>query len=73
VTAIADERKGERLIAFVTGAAMTPQEIWQQLIASGPPKLWIPKTDDIHQVESLPILGTGKVDLRAVRQMALAA
>ncbi|MBV8706283.1 MAG: AMP-binding protein [Acidobacteriaceae bacterium] len=73
VTAIADERKGERLVAFVAGGDMTTQAIWQQLIASGLPKLWTPKLEDIHLVETLPMLGTGKVDLRAVRQMALAA
>jgi len=42
-------------------------------MASGLPKLWIPKPDDIRLVESLPMLGTGKVDLRVVKQMALTA
>ena len=35
------------------------------------PKLWIPKREDLRFVESIPTLGTGKVDLRAVRQLAL--
>jgi acyl-[acyl-carrier-protein]-phospholipid O-acyltransferase/long-chain-fatty-acid--[acyl-carrier-protein] ligase len=52
---------------------MTAPEIWQQLMASGLPKIWIPKPDDIRLVESLPMLGTGKVDLRALRQIAQAA
>ncbi len=73
VTAVTDERRGERLVAFVAGNAATPHEIWHELMASGMPKIWIPKLDDIHLVEKLPLLGTGKVDLRAVRQMALAA
>jgi acyl-[acyl-carrier-protein]-phospholipid O-acyltransferase / long-chain-fatty-acid--[acyl-carrier-protein] ligase len=73
VTAVADERKGEKLVAFVAGTGSTPEEIWRQLMTSELPKLWIPKADDIHSVETLPMLGTGKVDLRAVRQMALAA
>ena len=73
VTAVADERKGEKLVAFIAGAQATSQEVWQRLMASELPKLWIPKADDIHLVETLPVLGTGKVDLRAVRQMALAA
>jgi hypothetical protein len=29
VTAVADEHKGERLVAFVAGHNATPREIWQ--------------------------------------------
>jgi acyl-[acyl-carrier-protein]-phospholipid O-acyltransferase/long-chain-fatty-acid--[acyl-carrier-protein] ligase len=73
VTAVADERRGERLVAFVAGDGMTAPDIWHQLIASGLPKIWIPKVDDIRLVEELPMLGTGKVDLRALRQIAQVA
>ena len=73
VTAVSDERRGERLVAFVAATSKTPQQIWNELMASGMPKIWIPKFDDIHLVETLPTLGTGKVDLRAIKQMALAA
>jgi acyl-[acyl-carrier-protein]-phospholipid O-acyltransferase/long-chain-fatty-acid--[acyl-carrier-protein] ligase len=73
VTAVADDHKGERLVAFVAGNGTTPQEIWQQLVASALPRIWIPKPDDIRLVENLPMLGAGKIDLRAVKQMALAA
>jgi acyl-[acyl-carrier-protein]-phospholipid O-acyltransferase/long-chain-fatty-acid--[acyl-carrier-protein] ligase len=61
------------LVAFIAGNGTTPQQIWQSLMASGLPKLWIPKPDDIRMIESLPMLGTGKVDLRAIRQVASAA
>ncbi len=73
VTAVADDRRGERLVAFIAGNSTTPQQIWQLLMASGLPKLWIPKPDDIRTIEKLPMLGTGKVDLRAIRQMASTA
>jgi hypothetical protein len=33
--------------------------------------LWLPKREDLHYIESIPTLGTGKVDLRAVRHLAL--
>jgi len=32
--------------------------------------LWIPSPKDFFQVEAIPILGTGKLDLRAVKQLA---
>ncbi len=70
VTAIPDESRGERLVAFYTDPGVSPQELWDRLSRSGLPKLWIPKRDDLRQVESLPTLGSGKVDLRAVREMA---
>ena len=71
VTAVPDPVKGERLVALYTDPDMPAQEIWEQLSRSDLPKLWIPKREDLHIVESIPTLGTGKVDLRAVRQLAL--
>ncbi|MBV8820239.1 MAG: hypothetical protein JO022_17895 [Acidobacteriaceae bacterium] len=72
VTAVADERRGERLIAFVSETAIKADKIWSRLMSSDLPKLWIPKRENIHVVESLPLLGTGKVDLGAVKKLALA-
>jgi acyl-[acyl-carrier-protein]-phospholipid O-acyltransferase/long-chain-fatty-acid--[acyl-carrier-protein] ligase len=69
VIAVSDARRGERLVAFATTHALTPQEIWRRLIASGLPKIWIPKPDDIHPIDSIPALGTGKLDLRALKQL----
>jgi acyl-[acyl-carrier-protein]-phospholipid O-acyltransferase/long-chain-fatty-acid--[acyl-carrier-protein] ligase len=73
VTSVADERRGERLVAPVAGGNASPQEVWKRLLASELPRSWVPKADDIRLVEKLPMLGTGKVDLRTVRQMALTA
>ncbi|HXI30517.1 MAG TPA: hypothetical protein VNG89_18895, partial [Vicinamibacterales bacterium] len=70
VTSVPDEVKGERLIAFHTDPDRTAQEIWDRLGDSSLPKLWIPKREDIRHVESIPTLGTGKVDLRSVRTLA---
>ena len=70
VTAVADAVKGERLVALYTDPDLPAQEIWEQLSRCDMPKLWIPKREDLHVVESIPTLGTGKVDLRAVRQAA---
>jgi acyl-[acyl-carrier-protein]-phospholipid O-acyltransferase/long-chain-fatty-acid--[acyl-carrier-protein] ligase len=70
VTAVSDERKGERLVALIANPDVVPKEVWQKLMASDLPKLWIPKVDDIRIVESLPLLGTGKLDLRAAKRLA---
>jgi acyl-[acyl-carrier-protein]-phospholipid O-acyltransferase/long-chain-fatty-acid--[acyl-carrier-protein] ligase len=71
VTSIADSTKGERLVAFYTDPDLTPALVWERLCQTELPRLWLPKREDLHYIDSIPTLGTGKVDLRAVRQLAL--
>jgi acyl-[acyl-carrier-protein]-phospholipid O-acyltransferase/long-chain-fatty-acid--[acyl-carrier-protein] ligase len=71
VTGLPDDRKGERLALLYTAQGVTPDEVWRRLSDTDLPKLWIPKPADIHQVEELPLLGTGKLDLRGVRARAM--
>jgi len=70
VTSIADDRRGERLVALYVHAEMEPADLWRRLAETDLPKLWLPKRDDLHRVDAIPQLGTGKVDLRAVRSIA---
>ncbi|HEY7170956.1 MAG TPA: acyl-[ACP]--phospholipid O-acyltransferase [Vicinamibacterales bacterium] len=72
VTAVPDQAKGERLVAFYTDPDTTPAQLWERLCQTELPRLWLPKREDLLFTESIPTLGTGKVDLRAVRQLALA-
>jgi acyl-[acyl-carrier-protein]-phospholipid O-acyltransferase / long-chain-fatty-acid--[acyl-carrier-protein] ligase len=71
VTGLPDERKGERLAVLYTDPDITPEELWRRLSETDLPKLWLPKLENIHQVDELPVLGTGKLDLRGVRARAL--
>lgn len=71
VTAIPDESKGERLVAFHTGKSISPETLWCRLCESNLPKLWIPKRENLCYVDALPLLGTGKIDLKRVRTLAL--
>lgn len=70
VAAVPDDRKGERLIVLHTQLTQTPEEVCKALHAAGLPNLWIPSPNDFHQIEAIPLLGTGKLDLRAVRETA---
>jgi len=70
VTGVPDEHRGERLALLYTDGALAPRELWQRLSESQLPALWVPKRDDIFHVPSLPLLGTGKLDLRAIRAQA---
>ena len=70
VTAVPDEARGERLVAFFTDPAVAPHEVWERLCRTELPRLWLPRREDVRWVEAIPTLGTGKVDLRAVRRLA---
>ncbi len=71
VTAIPDESKGERLVAFYARPDVPPEMLWSRLCESNLPKLWIPKRENLHYLDAIPLLGTGKVDLKRVRALAL--
>jgi non-ribosomal peptide synthetase component E (peptide arylation enzyme) len=70
VVSIADDRRGERLVALYVHAEMEPAELWRRLAETDLPRLWLPKREDLYRVDAIPQLGTGKVDLRAARSIA---
>lgn len=72
VTAVPDERKGERLVVVHKKVSRTPQEICNALSSAGLPNLWIPATDSFIEVEEIPFLGSGKLDLKNLKSLALA-
>ena len=72
VTAVPDERKGEKLVVLYVDLPFTPDQICKQALAEGIlPQLWIPSPLNFKQVDSIPVLGTGKLDLKRVKQKAL--
>jgi len=71
VTGVPDEQRGERLAVLYARPDMASDELWRRLSDTDLPKLWIPKREDIHQVDAVPVLGTGKLDLKAVKAKAL--
>jgi acyl-[acyl-carrier-protein]-phospholipid O-acyltransferase/long-chain-fatty-acid--[acyl-carrier-protein] ligase len=70
ITAVPDERKGERLVVVHTPLDTPPAEICRRLQDAGLPNLWVPGSDSFVEVEAIPILGSGKVDLKAVADLA---
>jgi len=59
------------LIAFYAQNGIKKEELWEKLNQSELPKLWIPKRENLHLIDSIPLLGSGKVDLKKVKAMAL--
>jgi acyl-[acyl-carrier-protein]-phospholipid O-acyltransferase / long-chain-fatty-acid--[acyl-carrier-protein] ligase len=71
VTAVPDAFKGERLVVMHVAIDKKPDQICRELSAAGFPNLWIPSPDSFCEVAEIPVLGTGKLDLRAVKEIAL--
>lgn len=70
VTSLPDEQKGERLIVVHTRLAFTVEAWAAGLRESSLPKLFLPRAANFVEIEALPRLGSGKTDLRALRELA---
>jgi acyl-[acyl-carrier-protein]-phospholipid O-acyltransferase/long-chain-fatty-acid--[acyl-carrier-protein] ligase len=72
VTSIPDEKRGEKLVVVHTPEAGDGPTLHGLLAQSNLPNLWKPGKDCFAGVDALPLLGTGKLDLRGVREAAMA-
>ena len=70
VTALPDQKKGERIAVITTLSGETLIPVLEKLSQCDLPALWKPKANLFFHTEKLPMLGTGKTDLRGVRQLA---
>jgi acyl-[acyl-carrier-protein]-phospholipid O-acyltransferase/long-chain-fatty-acid--[acyl-carrier-protein] ligase len=70
VTAVPDVRKGERIVVLHTPIELNGAQIGQELRKDGLPPLFIPMADSYIEVDALPVLPSGKVDLGAIRRIA---
>jgi len=69
VTAVPDERKGERLIVLHTLEEEALKECLARFAEADLPALWKPRPDQFRRIEAMPYLGTGKLDLRRVKEL----
>ena len=70
VTAVPDRAKGERLIVFHLPTDRDPREIIRRLADRGLPNLWVPSADSFAPLDEIPVLGSGKLDLRRLQTLA---
>jgi acyl-[acyl-carrier-protein]-phospholipid O-acyltransferase / long-chain-fatty-acid--[acyl-carrier-protein] ligase len=70
VTGLPDEKKGERLVVLhkLSNEALPP--CLEKLSQTDLPNLWKPRADQFFHVDAFPYLGTGKLDLRKVKDLA---
>lgn len=70
VTSLPDEKKGERIMVVTTLNDVKLGPVLEKLAQSDLPALWKPKPNQFVHADALPLLGTGKLDLRGVKTIA---
>ena len=68
ITGIPDAAKGEALVLLTTNE-VTAEQVRTKLLEAGLPNLWVPRI--IRKVDKIPMLGTGKTDLKGCRALAM--
>jgi acyl-[acyl-carrier-protein]-phospholipid O-acyltransferase/long-chain-fatty-acid--[acyl-carrier-protein] ligase len=75
VTGVPDEKKGERLVVLYKLTEKFSEKdlppVLEKFANADLPNLWKPRGDAFFRVENFPLLGTGKLDLRATKEMAM--
>lgn len=70
VTSVPHETKGEQLAVLFTAEAGSAEALHQAATNSDLPNLWRPSASKYFQVDEIPVLGTGKLDLRGIKTLA---
>ncbi len=70
VTGVRDEKKGERLVVLHCLDEAQLKAVLARLPELDLPNLWIPKAGQFFRIDALPLLGSGKLDLCKVRELA---
>jgi len=67
IVGVQDEAKGEALV-LLSAVDIDIAQLRSRLHDAGVPNLWIPKR--VHRVEAIPVLASGKLDLKKCQERA---
>jgi len=70
IASVPDEAKGEALVLLTT-KEIDATELRAKLSEAGMANLWIPRK--IQRIDAIPVLGTGKLDLKQIKEIAMGA
>jgi acyl-[acyl-carrier-protein]-phospholipid O-acyltransferase/long-chain-fatty-acid--[acyl-carrier-protein] ligase len=71
VTGVPDSGKGERLVVLHNLSNGDVERLIAKMDQSSLPKLWLPKYNSFYHVPEIPMLGTGKMDIKRVKKIAM--
>ncbi len=70
IASVPDSQKGERLVVLHTVDDEQLDLLFDKLDGVSLPNLWIPRKNSFYRIEAIPVLGTGKMDIKCIRMMA---
>ncbi len=70
VTSVPDDQKGERLVVLHTLMDGELEVLVDKLKDCDLPNLWRPKATSFYRISEIPVLGTGKMDLKKIKSLA---
>lgn len=70
VRSLADGRKGEEPAVPYTPIDITVDELFRRLRGQSLPALWMPRKENFSPIEALSTLGSGKLDLKRIKERA---
>jgi acyl-[acyl-carrier-protein]-phospholipid O-acyltransferase / long-chain-fatty-acid--[acyl-carrier-protein] ligase len=71
VASVPDERRGERVVVLHLPLATDIRQLCQQLTSRGLPSLGLPSERDFFEIAEIPVLGSGKLDIKRIKEVAL--
>ncbi|MCK5000373.1 MAG: AMP-binding protein, partial [Anaerohalosphaera sp.] len=71
VIGIPEPKKGEELVVLYLPAAGNADKLHEIMTQSDVPNMWKPRKTSYVQIDKMPLLGSGKLDLASIRQIAL--
>ncbi len=69
VTSLPDGKRGEKLVLLTT-VDFDYDRLIVDLRNAGLPNLWIFKKENIYKIDEIPVLGSGKLDLKKIKELA---
>ncbi|MDA1045145.1 MAG: hypothetical protein O3C57_07980, partial [Verrucomicrobia bacterium] len=70
ISAVPDDRKGEVIVLLYTDEAGTPESLKAIIDKAEIPNLWKPRQENFFKIDAIPTLGTGKLDLKQIKELA---
>jgi acyl-[acyl-carrier-protein]-phospholipid O-acyltransferase/long-chain-fatty-acid--[acyl-carrier-protein] ligase len=73
VTGVPDCKKGEEIVVLYLEKAGSAEKLHEIITASNLPNIWKPRRNNYIKIESMPTLGSGKLDVMQLRKIASTA
>lgn len=71
VAGVPDEARGERLVVLHVLEDEQIETLKKRLAESDMPNLWRPRPNAFYRIDEIPVLGTGKMDIKKARNLAM--